>query len=485
MMRWFYSACCLVALVLTAFFFPITAKTAKAEDENALRINLVISEQRVLIYAGLDKGINVGQKFSVVRYNEIIGTIEITEVKARYSVAKITSSKEAVQDMDMLIPEGQKLSGPAKVESSIPKQEVTKPAASSDAKTSAAAPSAPAPAASAPSNATAADSQASSRRRSSKVEESSSTESAAAATPAAETPAKTSSGGRGRRGGSSAPPAEEASSEASSDASTSAADKSSAKSSASNSKKKSEKIDPRAFNFPTDEGMSGLWTVPTAGIIEKGKVSFSHYYEKYSDSYSYREYGDFPEQKSFSTSTKNKMISFTYGIDDSLEIFGSQIKTTLNIEESLDGTPVPATSDSIKGHCYGIKYSPKKHLILKENTSKKWTYAFAAERTKFHDTQGSKFYAIADFPYQKFDVHGGVFHYSYNGINGHKYGSFAGVELPLASRTVLIVETVLFQTKYTWNYALRYIYQDRASILLGLSDVTDTRYKSFGVSYHF
>ncbi|MFA6450350.1 MAG: hypothetical protein WCX65_12825 [bacterium] len=463
-----------------------------------MKINLVVSDEQLLIYAGANQGLKVGNKYSVVRDGETIGVIEITEVKERFSVAKIVSKTKDLQDMDNIVPAGAaaaKAEPAAKKESAAPK--------------AAAAPAA-APAAAAPETSPAAESKATSKRRSSKVDESASAEKPADAAPA-EAPAEAAAAPKRtsrRGGGSTAAPAADseaaaapadtadapkrtsrrggaASTDDSSEADGAAADtKADAKKKddAKAGGKKAISKDPREINFATTEDGTGLWTVPTSRILDKGRAAISYYKSDYSLSYTEQRNDEYTSSEAGSLNMSSKALSLVYGVGNNIEVFASDVKDSANLSLTLDGYTATANG-SAKGRVYGLKYKPGKRVILKKDTSKKWTYAVGAERTKYGDVNGSKFYAVADFPYPKFDVHGSLFQINRNGIRGKRLGTQAAIEFVVTPRVLLLSEVTLFQSQYTYNVAMRYIYQGQGALTLGLNDVTDMQIKTIGFSY--
>ena len=64
--------------VLAAAFVLGVLSAVPAQAQNGpLMINLVIHDERILVYAGTTSGIQVGERFSVIRDGEKVGTIRI------------------------------------------------------------------------------------------------------------------------------------------------------------------------------------------------------------------------------------------------------------------------------------------------------------------------------------------------------------------------------------------------------------------------
>lgn len=334
-----------------------------------------------------------------------------------------------------------------------------------------------------------AESKATSRRRSAAASnEGGAAEPAAASAPAAATAESTSTASSSskkssRRGGSSSSSSETAAPAEAAPAEAAAAPKDDKKPAAAKKTDKDQKpVDPRDISFMTTEGGSGLWEVPTARIIKKGRAGISYYWGKYSASASESETGQYGYDYSVSTSENLKSYSIAYGVDDNLEVYIGQQKAEATANLSVNG--ISASGDaSAKNNDIGFKYKPGRRVLLKKDTKKKWDYAIGAERTKTSDIKGSKFYAVADFPFPKFNVHGGVFQINRRGIKGKRLGTEAAVEFVVTPRVLIFGEGILYQSTYTYNLAMRYIYKNTGALMLGVNDVTEMQIKSVGFSY--
>ncbi|HPN94479.1 MAG TPA: hypothetical protein PLS19_07945, partial [bacterium] len=89
------------ALVFIVVIFA--GHAARAQEAKSLKINLAVSDDRLLIYAGSSAGVKIGQKFTVVRDGKSIGSIVVAEVKPTYSIAKVVEKTVEMRDMDELV----------------------------------------------------------------------------------------------------------------------------------------------------------------------------------------------------------------------------------------------------------------------------------------------------------------------------------------------------------------------------------------------
>ncbi len=473
-----------------------------------IRINLVVSDQRILIYSGSDRGLHTGQKLKVFRGQRQIGLIELTEVHSSYSVARVVSKTEDLQDMDVL---------------GAPAPEATeKVAASKSAATGK----------TAVEKKTAVAKKASSRKTDAKAEttkketkesaekkttekksgRASSRRSSRGSSKAASDDDKKSDAGKSssrssrRRSASKSGSSEDASSGDSEKKSTSSRSRGRSKSSSSAADKSSDKdkagatktekaakeklkvVSPLLYKFPTSMGGTGLWTVPTADILDKGHYAASYYRGWYSAARSGYVYG--PDTSSYieSIDYDEDVFSMTYGLGNRLEVYFALTNVSItSVKKTTNMTPAfdRSSNSDLDGNAIGIKYNPGKNYVLKETTHKKWDFALGGTRVQMDNVDGSEFYGVVSLPLKKFNMHAGLFYYNLEGMSGKNFGTMMGVEFPLRSDLSLIGEGKLFQSNYTWNAALRYIYQERGALLLGISDTDDTQVKQVGLSYSY
>ncbi|HOX27913.1 MAG TPA: hypothetical protein PLQ76_02030 [bacterium] len=221
--------------------------------------------------------------------------------------------------------------------------------------------------------------------------------------------------------------------------------------------------------------------MPTADVQAKNRYAASFYTGKYSFSESYKYDSDYLSD--WGSITDNS-YSMNYGLGRGLEISGAERKVSGGYGYSYNEFSI-ATSGTIKGRMIGIKYNPGKKYFLNKTTAKKWAYAFGAQRYEYEHVDGSYFFGVVDVPTKKFNFHLSLFQDNYQGISGTRLGTMAGAEFAVTPSMVFIGEMTLYQGEYTWNWALRYVHQNRGSILLGLNDTTDYRYESLGLSFNF
>jgi len=479
------------ALVFIVVIFA--GHAARAQEAKSLKINLAVSDDRLLIYAGSSAGVKIGQKFTVVRDGKSIGSIVVAEVKPTYSIAKVVEKTVEMRDMDELVEFGKE---PAAADSAVEqpakrgmkevapaaaepapaveeKKEEAAPAASSRGRRGGAEPAAEAAPAVAEQPAAAAEGT-SSRRRG----RASSSESPAAAepAPAAEAaPAAESTSGRKRGRGSSG------SAEPIGDEPAAVEEKKQAPG-------KKEINSPMDLSFATTGGMSGLWMVPTTDVLDKNKFAVGLYASSYSESMGLKILSPMSDADTiyygYWMDLKDETIGLSYGLGKGLEVAFSQTRYHGSAMVYLDGDSEGVSYDE-NNSSIALKYNPQKHFLLSESTNKKWETAFAVERFESGDSDGTTVYGLVNFPYDKFDLHGGIFHMSSQGLKGKKFGTLAGISMDVSPELLFIGEVMLYQAEYTWNYAVRYIYENKGSVLLGLADADDMRRMTLGATYQF
>lgn len=495
-MRCEKAAVSVIALIVFGLVLLAAAPSAKAQSASELKLNFIASDQKMMIYSCADRQLKIGQKMSVIRGGETIGTIEITEVKPKYCIAKTVDKKKDFQEMDtvVILTGAASTAAPAASAAPAAAPAASAPAASAPATASApaAAPAAAAadakPAAASTSSST--SSGGSSRRRSRADGSSSSSSTEAAPAASAETAAAStdsaSSSRKSRRGGSSSSSSTDTSTDESAASAEAAPAEGEKKESPKSGSKKGEKkpADPRAYAFPTTYGATGLWTVPTANLQSKGTGAVSGYWGKYTTSGSYFQTEDFYKNYHENSELTIKNYGAAYGLTDVAELYIARYDRRLDALGYDMGGYVVIRED-VKTNRIGVKYAPGKRIGLKKDTHKQWKYVVGAERFKADQTKGSRFYAVATLPYNKFNFHAGVFQMNYNGVAGKRIGSMGGVEFVVTPRLEMIGEVNLFQSDYEYNMALRYVVADQGAVLLGVRDITHTQMKSFGFSYSF
>jgi len=455
-----------------------------SSENNDLKINLIVSEEKLMIYAGPDKGIEIGQKYNVIRNGKVIGKIEITDVKKTYSVGKILEKTQDIQELDVIRLEGAVTTAaktePAKETQKEEKKPAEKKEEVKETKTT--------KKDTAKSEKSTTSSTKSSKRRSSRTSsksEDSSTEktdesSAKKTVNKESTSSRRSSSGRGGSSRSKTTKKED----------TGNADEGGAEGAkdgkvAEAAKKEKKKVDPRELAFPCENGMSGLWTIPTTDIIPKGKYALSYYQGSLDESkYKTESVNNIFTYINSWSDYEQTAISVTYGVSENLELSISQINREGNVSSFNDNVYSEYKMDS-EGNSIALKYNPRKKFLLKKDTNKEWSFAFAVERSEVEDVDGTKFYALMNVPTKKIDFNLGLYHFNFEGIVGKRQGTMAGIEIPFDSNLEFIGEMNLFQGDYTWSYAARYIHNEVGSILVGISDTTGMNYKSIGASYKF
>lgn len=503
---------------------------ARAADYSGLMINLYVSDERILIYAGMDRGIFVGQRFNVFRNGRNIGSIVIVDVRTTSSIAKTVTKTFDFKDMDLLSPadgttvapawrtpsdnsDGTvKISDPSgmtrktpSVESSDSSSVTTQEAIEELSKkkkiegTESSAPAAASSSKSSGDKKTAAkedkkDTKTETKKEEDKEEKKTSTKSSSrgssrsssrgsssksddsAATESEEKPAdkeeKTSAKKSSRSRGSSS---------SASNSDDSKSDDKDAKKADAKPKAPAKPLDPRDYAYSTNLGYSGLWTIPTTDVIGKNRSAFSYYHSWRAQSASNTTV--YPGIKTvtsgYGLDLRASEYSFTYGVARNVEI--SLSKINISAAMTVNGVTGYGNSD---GHSIGIKYNHgmRRHF-LEPTTAKKWSYAVGGHLTDMEGDDSTFIYGLASVPTKQFDFHAGLYFRNYNGMVGKRWGTMAGVEVPVSPHTLLIGEGDLFQSDYTFNVALRYIYRKRNSFLLGIADITEDRIKEAGFSF--
>lgn len=493
----------------------VNAQAYRDTDGQPLRINLVVSDERILIYAGSEQGLYTRQKLKVFRGQRQVGLIELTEVHTNYSVARVVSKTEDLSDMDLLgapAPTEEKKAAPQKTPAAEKKAAAAeeKPPAKKSARSArsgsrAAADDKKTEEKAEKKSASRSSSRASSRSSSSRSSRSRGGSSAAQSDDGGDDKSSSSRSSRRRssRSGSSSSAAADSDDDSSSSRGSSRRGRSRGSSSSDaddkskeTDDKKEEKaakeklpdIDPLKFKFPTSRGGTGLWTVQTAKILDKGHYSASYYRGWYSASVAEIRHNDESSFYNSGYDYDENAFSMTYGLGNRVEVYFSLIereitssKRSINMAPDVDTT----SRTDYDGHVIGVKFNPRQQYVLKETTSKKWEFAMGASRIQMDDVDGNEFYGVVSMPLRKFDAHAGLFYYNLEGMKGKNIGTMAGFEFPLTPEIVLIGESRLFQSDYDWNAALRYIYHERGSLLLGVADTVDTQIKQLGLSYSY
>ncbi len=482
------------AAALAFIVVMFAGHAARAQESKSLKINLAVSDERLLIYAGSSAGVKIGQKFTVVRDGKSIGSIVVAEVKPTYSVAKVVEKTVEMRDMDELVEFGKEpvaadssaAAQPAKrgMTESAPavapapaveeKKEEAAPAASSRGRRGGAEPAAAAAPAAAEQPAPAAASEGTSSKRRGRASAAESPATAEPAPAAEAAPAAESSSGR-KRGRGSSGSAEPIGDEPA------AAEKKPAP-------EKKEVKSPMDLSFATTGGMSGLWMVPTTDVLDKNKFAVGLYASSYSESMGMKILSPMSDADTvyygYWMDLKDETIGLSYGLGKGLEVAFSQTRYHGSAMVYLDGDSESVSYDE-NNSSIALKYNPQKHFLLSESTNKKWETAFAVERFESGDSDGTTVYGLVNFPYDKFDLHGGIYHMSSQGLKGKKFGTLAGISMDISPELLFIGEVMLYQAEYTWNYAVRYIYENKGSVLLGLADADDMRRMTLGATYQF
>ncbi|HPI75148.1 MAG TPA: hypothetical protein PLK80_00310, partial [bacterium] len=251
---------------------------------------------------------------------------------------------------------------------------------------------------------------------------------------------------------------------------------------------KKEINSPMDLSFATTGGMSGLWMVPTTDVLDKNKFAVGLYASSYSESMGLKILSPMSDADTiyygYWMDLKDETIGLSYGLGKGLEVAFSQTRYHGSAMVYLDGDSEGVSYDE-NNSSIALKYNPQKHFLLSESTNKKWETAFAVERFESGDSDGTTVYGLVNFPYDKFDLHGGIFHMSSQGLKGKKFGTLAGISMDVSPELLFIGEVMLYQAEYTWNYAVRYIYENKGSVLLGLADADDMRRMTLGATYQF
>lgn len=91
-----------IGLLLFALFFAAAAATRAADAP--LRVNMVLPDGRVLIYAGSEDGVKKGAVYEVQRDGETIAKVEITDARDFVSYGEVKEKTGDVRELDLLVP---------------------------------------------------------------------------------------------------------------------------------------------------------------------------------------------------------------------------------------------------------------------------------------------------------------------------------------------------------------------------------------------
>lgn len=427
-------------------FLHAGASCAAGKD---LKVNLVISSDSFMIYAGAKDGIKVGDKFTIKRGTDVIGAAEVTRVEDTYSLAKVTQKSLEIRDMDSLVKTG---SGAGAAPAT------TAPAAETAKK----------------------DEKKTETKPAAKAEEKKPAEKKAEAKPAAKAVEKK-------------PAEKKAETPKKDDAAAAKKDDKKAAAKPAEPPKPSEP--PSSSPFVSYNGPTGLFQMPTAIIPPKhtGGVSFFRVRNAASSMGSsnagaittVKDYSYF-----FTTKMERTALAFSYSVDDKMEISYaySRVKADLDLNfADLFLTRTDGVHATIKQSVISIKYNPRQKFLLSNTTTKKFQYAVGLQRYTFSGgfSNNTVFYGAGTYPTPKVTAHATVYMVTGHGVNGEHWGTMFGLEAPLAKNISLISDADVYQGTHTYTGGIRYYIDRKTSVVLGVFDIAVDPSLMLNVAYDF
>ena len=417
-----------------------------------LKINLVMGDGTIMMYFGSNDGVKVGDKFTVMRNDKEIGSIEVTRVEPTYSVAKVVATTDEIREMDLVVRPilGAGLSGASGMKSGD--ETTTEPVKKDDKK--------------------AAEKADGKEEKKAKAEKKPS----AKKTTKKEDTKKESK--KEDTGEDSKDEKDKSTSKSKTD--TKSADTKDAATEQTQAAKPDKTI--RDIHFPSIGGAVGLYQMPTAFVADAGSGGVSIFAYKDSNISSGTSYGGTElEEFSYNLSTisDTKAISFAYAFNSNIEISGAQITRDVSITANASdyfNTIQASASAKIKATVIGVKFNPRKKFLLKSDTHKDFQYAFGVQNMSVSgDGEGSTdYYAAVAFPTKKIIFHGNVYRSTGGAPGAKKWGSMFGLEAPITRSAAFIADMDRFNGDATYVLGLRYLFSDRAALSLGFHDVTES-----------
>jgi hypothetical protein len=438
--------------------------TAAAAHAKTLKVNLIMDGGTIMIYAGANDAVKVGDVYSVMRADREIGKIEITRVEATYAVAKVVSQNEEIREMDLLVMPVSVSDTKADAKKSDPKADAKKDDKKSD------------------------DKKASDKKSDDKKKDDDKKE---------ET--KTSAKKKASKDDAKSGDEEKKDEKADKKKDEKKEDKDSGKDEKKEDKKeaaaaKAAPVEKAGANlFPCISGPSGLFQMPTAFVASAGGGGVSLFMYKESRNASGLKVGGLAGEQfiySESLSMDRKSLGFAYAFNENVEISGAQIQTDMSL--SLDALTyfelVTGSGEAdYKTTVLGVKFNPRKKYLLQPGTHKAFEYAFGVQN---YSSSGdgedlTQYYAAIAMPGSKLTFHGVVYRVDADGIGSKKWGSMAGIESPLTDSALFIADMDQFRGEETYTLGLRYLLGDNAALSVAVYDITDSHNTMFSGSFKF
>ena len=441
-------------LMTVALFVAATAAYAFCAQE--IKVNLVMSDDSIMIYAGANDGIKVGDKFMAIRADKEIGILEITRVEPTYSIAKVVSKTDEIREMDILVRPvtGAGLSGaPASKDDKDAKKKDDTKAGDKDAKKTA--------------------------DKKEKTKDSAKKESTKKESTKKESAKKKESTKKEKSSDTKDEDKKDSKEESKDEKSDKDKDEKQETKAPEASKTPEASATPNMY--PSYTGATGLFQMPTAFIADAGKGAVSLFAYKDSRNASGATYGGTDlEAYSYASgySEDTKIMALAYAFNENLEVSAAQINVDISSSVSLSNyflTAEGMNEMSIKTTVLGVKFNPRKKYLLNDDTHKNFQYAVGLQ--SWSASGGGEdmtlYYLAVAMPTKKVALHGNVYYASASNLGSKKWGSSLGLEMPFVKNATFMGDVDQFQGEATYAVGLRYFFNEKAALTFGLHDLSD------------
>ncbi len=454
---------------------------------DSLKVNLVTTEGKALVYGGAGSGIAVGQVFDIRRNGKSIGNLKIVEVKKAYAVGEVVSAAFEIREGDELVslgtaPSATDRPGVARIDDdgaakADGKKDIV---AKKDEKKTDAGAKDDAPVKDAKKTDAA-------KKTDKKTDAVKKDDSANKTDTAKKTDKKADAAKKDDKKADTPKKDDKKAGAPKNDAKKD--DKSTAKDSGTDAQKAEVVLKPHTF--ATKDGFSGYWNVPVAEVLPEKKASISYY--SLSDSYSYylnnyeKQYVEVENGEVDATD-----FAIAYGIGNNLEVAAAKGSISREISGKVTSPTVSETYKSSQDYdtlVVGVKYMTTEKYFLDPETGKKWVYGAALQYVDMDYAQGVRLTGMMSFPLlNKINMTAGIFYDDWQESNGTRVGSLLAMNLPMSQDIEIVGDMKLFRGDYDFSFGGRYIYKDTTSLLFGLSDITNDqkdRNVNLGLSHNF